>query len=383
MTVLGFLLQKEFRQIRRDTTILRIMFALPIIQLIIFPLAMDFDVKSVNISIVDQDHSTYSQKLISKIASSGYFKIVGAETSFKKSLIYIENSQADLVMEIPAGFERNLVREGMQKIGISVDAINGTKAGIGGQYLNSIVADFNANIDVNVKSGVTPQQGVIDITVTNWFNPRAEYKYNIVPAILVLLLTMIGGFVTALNIVKEKEVGTIEQINVTPIKKWEFILGKLIPFWIIGMIVFTLGLAISWLVYGIVPAGSFLTLYAFAAVYLVALLGFGLLISTYSDNQVQAMFVAFFFIMIFILMSGFFYFHRRNARMGKSNFKHDASRAFRKNGSDDCTQGKWFQRCKAGVFISGGFCRRVKWLGDMELSEDELVFGFLCWQILV
>lgn len=306
MTILGFLLQKEFRQIRRDTTILRIMFALPVIQLIVFPLAMDFEVKSVNISIVDQDHSTYSQKLISKIASSGYFKIIRAETSFKKSLTYIENGEADLVMEIPAGFERNLVREGVQKIGISVDAINGTKAGIGGQYLNSIIADFNANIDVNVKASAVSQQGIINITFTNWFNPRAEYKYNIVPAILVLLLTMIGGFVTALNIVREKEVGTIEQINVTPIKKWEFILGKLIPFWIIGMIVFTLGLTISWLVYGIVPAGSLLTLYAFAAVYLVALLGFGLLISTYSDNQVQAMFVAFFFIMIFILMSGFF-----------------------------------------------------------------------------
>ncbi|MBE9463562.1 ABC transporter permease [Dyadobacter subterraneus] len=307
MKVLGFLLQKEFRQIRRDTTILRIMFMLPIIQLVIFPLAIDFDVKSINISIVDQDHSTYSQKLISKIASSGYFKVVSAETSFKKSLTYIEKGQADLIMEIPAGFERNLVREGVQKIGISVDAINGTKAGIGGQYLNSIITDFNVNIDMNLRGAVAPEQsGAIDITYTNWFNPRAEYKYNVVPAILVLLLTMIGGFVTALNIVKEKEVGTIEQINVTPIKKWEFILGKLIPFWVIGMIVFTLGLTISWLVYGIVPRGSFLTLYSFAAVYLVALLGFGLLISTYSDNQVQAMFVAFFFIMIFILMSGFF-----------------------------------------------------------------------------
>ena len=111
---------------------------------------------------------------------------------------------------------------------------------------------------------------------------------------------------TALNIVKEKELGTIEQINLTPIKKWEFILGKLIPFRVTGMMAFTLGLIVTWLVYGIVPTGSFFTLYAFAAVYLVALLGFGLLISTYSDNQVQAMFVAFFFIMIFILMSGFF-----------------------------------------------------------------------------
>jgi len=307
MKVLGFLLQKEFRQILRDTTILRIMFLVPVIQLIVFPLAMDFDVKSVNISIVDQDHSTYSQKLISKIASTGYFKIVSAESSFKKSLTYIETGEADLIMEIPAGFERNLVREGVQKIGISVDAINGTKAGIGGQYLNSIIADFNSEIEMNWKNAVTiQQQGKIDITFTNWFNPRAEYKYNIVPAILVLLLTMIGGFVTALNIVKEKEVGTIEQINVTPIKKWEFILGKLIPFWVIGMIVFTLGLVVSWLIYGIVPKGSFITLYAFAAVYLIALLGFGLLISTYSENQVQAMFVAFFFIMIFILMSGFF-----------------------------------------------------------------------------
>lgn len=306
MRVLGFLLQKEFRQIRRDSMILRIMFALPVIQLIVFPLAMDFDVKNVNISIVDQDHSTYSQKLISKIGSSGYFKIVSTETSFKKSLVHIENGEADLVMEIPAGFERNLVREGVQKIGISVDAINGTKAGIGAQNLNAVIGDFNTGIDVNMKGEITTQKGLIDITFTNRFNPRAEYKYNIVPAILVLLLTMIGGFVTALNIVREKEMGTIEQINVTPIKKWEFILGKLIPFWIIGMMVFTLGLVICWLVYGIVPVGSFLTLYAFAAVYLVALLGFGLLISTYSDNQVQAMFVAFFFIMIFILMSGFF-----------------------------------------------------------------------------
>ncbi len=105
---------------------------------------------------------------------------------------------------------------------------------------------------------------------------------------------------------REKEIGTIEQINVTPIKKWEFILGKLIPFWIVGMIVFTIGLTVMYVVYGIFPKGSIPVLYLFAAVYLVALLGFGLLISTFSNTQLQAMFVAFFFMMIFILMSGFF-----------------------------------------------------------------------------
>ena len=111
---------------------------------------------------------------------------------------------------------------------------------------------------------------------------------------------------TALNIVREKEVGTIEQINVTPIKKWEFILGKLIPFWIIGMIVFTIGLLVIWAVYGITSLGSLPLLYVVAGTYMIALLGFGLLVSTFCESQVQAMFVAFFFILIFILMSGLF-----------------------------------------------------------------------------
>jgi len=308
MSVLRFILEKEFRQIFRDKTILAMMFALPTIQLIVLPLAMNFDVNNVNLAVVDHDHSTYSQKLISKIGSSGYFRIVGADPSFKEALFRIEKEEADLVIEIPSGFERNLIREGSQKLGISVDAINGTKAAIGGNYLNAIIRDFNSEVDFNVKAAASalPAPGMIDITFSNWFNPRAESRYYLVPGILVILLAMIGGFMAALNIVKEKETGTIEQINVTPIRKWEFILGKLIPFWVIGMVVFTAGLLVCRIVYGISPAGNIGLLYAFAAVYLIALLGFGLLISTYSDNQIQAMFVAFFFMMIFMLMSGLF-----------------------------------------------------------------------------
>jgi ABC-2 type transport system permease protein len=307
MSVLPFILQKEFRQIFRDKTILAMMFAMPVIQLIILPLAMNFDVNNVNIAVVDHDHSTYSRQLITKIVSSGYFKITGSALSYDKALQHIEKEEADFVIEIPEGFERNLVREGVQKIGLSADAINGTKASIGNGYLNSIIKDFNENLDINVQVAENGSAaGTIDITYSNWFNARAESKYYLVPGILVLLLTMIGGFITALNIVKEKETGTIEQINVTPIKKWEFIAGKLIPFWIIGMIVFTLGVIVCRLVYGIIPQGSVALLYLFAAIYLVALLGFGLLISTFCDNQIQAMFVAFFFMMIFMLMSGLF-----------------------------------------------------------------------------
>ncbi len=306
MNILGFILEKEFRQIFRDKTILVMMFVMPTIQLIIVPLAMNFEVKSVNITVVDHDRSSYSQQLISKINSSGYFNTVSYEQSYKSAFPFIEKGTADLVLEIPAGFERNLIREKAQEIGISIDAINGTKAALGGNYLMSVIEDFNNTITQQVKSQAQSSSGKIDITYSNWFNPLAEYKYFIVPAILVLLLTMIGGFIAALNIVKEKEIGTIEQINVTPIKKWQFILGKLIPFWIIGMIVFTIGLVVCWLVYGIVSEGSLLVLYLFATVYLIALLGFGLLISTYSDNQIQAMFIAFFFMMIFMLMGGLF-----------------------------------------------------------------------------
>ena len=308
MRVLRYILQKEFLQIFRDKAILAMMFMMPTVQLIVIPLAMNFDVKNINISVVDHDHSTLSQKLIEKVGASGYFTFVSAKPSYKEALPEIENEAADLIMEIPAGFERNLVREGAQKMALSVDGINATKASLGAAYLNAIIADFNKHMPLNVmsaaKSGMQP--ATIDITYSTWFNPLGEYKYYIVPGVLVLLLTLIGGFVSALNIVKEKESGTIEQINVTPIKKWQFILGKMIPFWVIGMIVFTLGLLVTRLVYGIFPEGSIAVLYLFASIYLIALLGFGLLISTYSDNQLQAMFIAFFFMMIFMLMSGLF-----------------------------------------------------------------------------
>lgn len=309
MRIMIFILRKEFRQIFRDKTILAMMFVMPVVQLIIMPLAANFEVKNVNVAYVDHDHSSYSQKLLHKITSSGYFKLAGTPDSYKNGLKMIEEGNADLVLEIPPGFERNLVREGSQKVNLSVDAINGTKSALGGSYLRSVINDFNSSLDVNIKLSarkpdITPAKMIIK--ETNWYNPRAEYKYYMVPGILVLFLTLIGGFITALNIVKEKEIGTIEQINVTPIKKWQFILGKLIPFWIVGMTVFTIGLIVMYVIYGIFPEGSLLTLYIFAAVYLIALLGLGLLISTFADTQLQAMFIAYFFMMVFMLMSGFF-----------------------------------------------------------------------------
>lgn len=307
MRTIGFLLRKEFSQIFRNKTILVMIVMMPVIQLIILPLAADYEVKNVNLAIIDHDHSSYSRQLISKVTSSGYFRLAGYGTSFKESLKLIESDKADLILEIPSGFEKNLIRESKQNLFIAVNAINGTKANLGGAYLVNILRDYNAQIRTElISAGRFNAAPVIEVTSSNWFNALMNYRVFMVPGILAILVTMIGGFLSALNIVKEKEVGTIEQINVTPIKKHHFILGKLIPFWVLGNVVFSVGLVVAWLIYGIVPMGNLLVLYAFIAVFLLAILGFGLLISTYCETQQQAMFIAFFFMMIFILMGGLF-----------------------------------------------------------------------------
>ncbi|HKZ38281.1 MAG TPA: ABC transporter permease [Chryseolinea sp.] len=307
MRTIRFLLQKEFKQIFRNKVILAMILVMPAIQLMILPLAADYEVKNINISIVDHDHSSYSQKLISKVTASGYFRLIGYNASFKDAFRLIEQDQADLILEIPHGFERNLIREGEQKMFIAVNAINGVKANLGGSYLSSIIKNYNEDIRLEL---VSPTQVVqnpgIEIVSSNWFNNLLNYRVFMVPGILAILVTMIGGFLSSLNIVKEKEVGTIEQINVTPIKKHHFILGKLIPFWVLGNVVFSIGLLISWLIYGIVPVGNLIVMYGFIAVYLLCVLGLGLLVSTFCETQQQAMFIMFFFMMIFILLGGLF-----------------------------------------------------------------------------
>lgn len=307
MRILRILLEKEFRQIFRDPAILRIIFMMPMIQLLVLPLAADYEIKNVNVAVVDLDHSTYSIQLVNKVKASGYFNLVDYNESFEKSLEYVEHDQADIVLQIPASFEKDLVREDKATVFMALNAINGVKANLGGAYLRSIINDFNreGRLDWVQLPRVNPQP-TFQISSINWFNPLMNYKIFMVPGILVVLVTMVGSFLTALNIVKEKEVGTIEQINVTPIRKYQFILGKLIPFWVLGLTTLSIGLTLEWIFYGIVPVGNLSTIYIFAAVYLLGVLGLGLLISTYAQTQQQAMLISFFLIMIFILLGGLY-----------------------------------------------------------------------------
>lgn len=307
MRSLKFLLQKEFRQIFRDPSILRIIFVMPMVQLLILPLAADYEMKNIKLSVVDHDHSSYSRQLIHKITASGYFQLNDYSTSFHAALQQVEKDHSDIILEIPAYFEKDLVKEDEANLFVAANAINGVKAGLGAAYLQSIIRDYNREVRTEwIQFPRFNPELNIEVTSSNWFNPLLNYRYFMVPGILVILVTMVGAFLSSLNIVKEKEIGTIEQINVTPIKKHHFILGKLIPFWILGLVVMSVGFLIARVAYNIIPAGSFLTIYIFAALYLLAVLGLGLLVSTYTANQQQAMLISFFMMMIFILLGGLY-----------------------------------------------------------------------------
>jgi ABC-2 type transport system permease protein len=280
---------------------------MPFIQLLVLPWAADYEVKNINLAVVDQDHSTYSRQLVSKISSSGYFRIDNYQPSYTIALKEIAKNKADIILEIPPRFEKDLVRESEAQLFIAANSINGTKAVLGSAYLQSIIKDYNWKVRekwIHIPRFNTETQ--IQITNINWYNPSMNYQVFMVPGILVVLVTLVGCFLAALNIVREKEIGTIEQINVTPIKKHHFILGKLIPFWLIGLLILTIGLLISRIFYGIVPLGNLFTIYLFSAVYLLAVLGVGLLVSTVSSTQQQAMLVSFFLLMTFILLGGLY-----------------------------------------------------------------------------
>jgi len=298
--MLKYLLEKEFKQIKRDRFLPKIIFLVPVLQLLILPFAANFEMRNINMSVVDNDHSVTSQQLTDKILSSGYFNLTDVSSSYDEGILSIESDKSDILLEIPNGFEKKLGREGEVEVLVAVNAVNGTKGGMGSSYLSLIIQDFNQ------EKGFLPGGTSVGVSSINLFNPYLNYKVYMVPGIMVFLLTIIGGFLSALNIVSEKEKGTIEQINVTPVPKSLFLLSKLIPFWIIGFILLTISICIAWIVYGLIPVGSLVTIYVFAAVYLIAFTGFGLAISSISSTQQQAMFTAFFFMIIFALLSGLF-----------------------------------------------------------------------------
>lgn len=301
-----FQIYKEFLQIKRNKLMLRIIFILPIIQLLVLSNAATFELKNAELIIVDQDKSSYSKKLISKINSSNFFHVVNITENNLLAEKSIDNDEAFAMLVIPNNFERKLLKEKKGELQLKINAINGVKAGLTNSYLNSIIQNFNKNYLVEVNPNLFINNNQLSITYRNYYNEIEDYKIFMVPGILVILVTMIAMILSALNIVREKEIGTIEQLNVTPISKYEFIAGKLIPFLIISLLVFMIGMTFARIVFSLPIAGNLFMILSFTIIYILTILGFGMFISTISSTQQQAMLTSFFFMIIFILMGGLF-----------------------------------------------------------------------------
>ncbi len=308
MKTILFIIQKEFKQIFRNKAMLPIIFVLPIMQIVILSFAATFEVTNIELAYIDNDKSTYSRELISKFKASNYFTINGELSSAKQGFDAMQKGEIDVFIEIPSNFERQLIKEKEIALSIQIDAINGASAGVENAYINQIIQKFNAKIRAELMPVIPKSKGLkrLELTPSYWYNETLDYKTFMVPGIIVLLVTMVTFFLSGMNIVREKEIGTLEQINVTPIKKYQFIIGKLFPFWVLGIFILFFGMNIGRFLFEVPLLGNPFVILLFASIYILVFLGMGFLISNFTDTQQQAMFIAWFFVVIFILMSGLF-----------------------------------------------------------------------------
>ena len=289
--MIKYLLQKEFLQIRRNAFLPKLIIMFPIIIMCVMPWVMQMEVKNIVVDVVDTDHTMESQRLVQQIAASNYFVFGGQKATYAEAMKDVEKGRADVILEIRDG-----------KYLIAANAVNGTKGSMGSAYLSQIVSSRQSALIAKPHS----QGENFQLSTLYLYNKAQNYKLFMIPALFAIVMMLMTGFLPTLNIVGEKEAGTIEQINVTPVSKWTFILAKLIPYWVIALFLITMCLLLAWLVYGITPAGPLWLIYVLAMLLALFFSSFGLIVSNYSETMQQAMFVMWFFVVSIMLLSGLF-----------------------------------------------------------------------------
>lgn len=302
---LRFLIEKEFKQISRNRIFVVLILWFPLLTLIVLPWAVNFEVKEVKIAFLDQSHGLYAQRLAQKIKASSSFISTPDLQSYDQGLQRIDARKVDLIIHIPPTFDQDIALNKHPQIFVAASAVDATQAQLATNYIISIVNHFSEEIrreDPHTAQAATP----LTIATDYRFNPSLDFKTNMLPAFIVILITLVCGMLPALNIVQEKENGTIQQMNVTPVSKLEFILSKVIPYWIIGLIILTTCVPLVGLVYGLWPRGTIAAVFLVSVIFIISITGFGILVSNYSASLQQAMLLMLFVILIFLLMSGLF-----------------------------------------------------------------------------
>ncbi|GBE26614.1 inner membrane transport permease YbhR [bacterium BMS3Bbin03] len=301
------MMRKEFKQIFRDRSMVAIIFLIPVIQLFILANAITLDVMHIKLLVADLDNSRVSREMIQAFSHTKRFDIVGMTRNLDGIRRDFRSWRAQMVLIIPPKFGRNLERRLNPRIQFDVDGVDGNTAGVALGYARGILTQFGETILQN-PGWRASLQGVhlISMEERMWYNPELDSRQFIIPGIVVVLLTLLPMMLSSMSLVKEKETGTLEQLIVTPMKKYELILGKLIPFLILSYVELTLVMVIAIFFFHIAMNGSYFLLGELSFVYLFTTLGLGIFISTVTSSQQQAMFLSWFISIFIILMSGFF-----------------------------------------------------------------------------
>lgn len=303
MNTFLYLLRKEFIQIRRNSFMRRMIIMYPLIIILVFPWATTMDLVDCGVAIVDHDHSQLSSRFVNEIDALPLFHITSTTDSYELGMRDISSHDATAIVEIPHGFADSISISG-SPIYIASNAIDGLQGSLAMNYLGQLASQFGQ--EINHEIGMNTSSNQSEVSIKYMFNETLNYQRFMIPGLVVFALIALTGMLPALNIVSEKEKGTIEQINVTPIHKYQFILAKLIPYWIIGLIAITICVILSGLIYGYLPKGSYAALYLLVFLFILTMSAIGLALSNQSNTMQEAVFVMFFLLMIFILLSGLF-----------------------------------------------------------------------------
>ena len=318
MRVLRTLIIKELRQFRRNPFLPKLVVGFPLAIVLILPWIANMDVKGVSVGIVDADRSDVSRRITSHVEASEYLRLHDLYADYPSALADLEDGHIDAILEIPNGFGHSL-HATPKRLSIWANGVNAMKGSLGSQYLMQTVMkafptesapaqpSFENSENVNCQlSIVNCELSIINsqFSIVNYYNPTMDYKHFMIPALMIMLMVMVGGFLPALNLVSEKELGTIEQINVTPVSRLTFTLSKLIPFWVICLLELALCMTLALLVYGLPVAGSVGAIFLAALLFIIVMSSIGVIIANLSDTMQQTMFLMLFVVLSFILLSG-------------------------------------------------------------------------------
>ncbi len=307
MRRVGFLVWKELIELKEDKRLFGIVIAAPILQLFLLGYAATTDIRDVPMVVADADRSAGSRELIERFSASPNFSVVAIVSSVRDVDPWLESGRAWMALAIPADYGAGIQAGRPQTLQIAADGSDANSTNVAMGYATSLVAGYAQQVALARAPAAAPRGG-IDTRIRVWFNPRLESRDFMLPGILALLLLVITTNLSSMGIVREKELGTLEQLNVTPLRRWELIVGKLLPYALVGMIDVLLVLAVAVWWFAVPLRGSLTLLIALTIVYLLSTLGLGLFVSTISATQQQAMMTTiFFFLMPMIYLSGFIF----------------------------------------------------------------------------